>query len=124
MLAFTSMRANTNFERVTAPVKPIENESQLLGQDYPLWSGYIKKFYCDDRCYITYQEEGSYQKVLYCTQSVYKSLRKDYEFMIELAIKVKRGVYSYEYLVIMEGVFQEKYTYSKRQNGEWWITQH
>lgn len=124
MLAIVSVRANASIEKVRTPASPIGNETELQGQEYPLWSGYIKNFYRDDRCYITYQEEGSRQMVLYCTQSVYDALRKDYEFMIELAIKVKRGEYDYASLVIMESVFQEKYTYSKRSNGEWWITQH
>ncbi len=105
-------------------VVPIENKTTLQGKEYPLWSGYIKNFYNDDRYYITYQEEGSRQMVLYCTQSVFKSLRDDYGVMIEAAVKVKRGEFDYAALVILESCFQEKYTYSQRSNGEWWITKH
>lgn len=101
-----------------------ETKSKLQNKEYPLWSGYIKNFYNDDRFYITYQEEGSRQMVLYCTQSVFKSLRSDYGVMIEAAMKVKRGELDYAALVVLESCFQEKYTYSKRSNGEWWITQH
>lgn len=122
VLAFASLQANTPVERIKAVGSPFVSEIQ--GTEYPLWSGYIKNFYSDDRYYITYQEEGSRQMVLYCTQSVFKSLRDDYAVMIEAAVKVRRGEFDYASLVILESVFQEKYTYSRRSNGEWWITKH
>lgn len=102
----------------------IEFSKYTGAEEFPLMSAYIIKFYNEERSFITYKEPDSYKKVLYCTENVLLSLLVDWEFMISLALDYQAGKISYLELVIMEGVFEEKYTYSKRSNNEWWITQH